>query len=275
MANTRSQDDQLTGWPVLHLYFRIDRRRWSARPIERRQAAVAELQSWLQRCSAEEGLQLIPMAGIAKADVGLLAVHPEVRRIQQLGQEIAATELGGCLKPVYSFLSISEASEYMSTAGDWARDLIDKQGADPASPEFASQVAGFKKRMQAYAEARAHPQLPDAAFPVICFYPMRKSRTDARNWYQLDFVERKRYMGGHAAAGRTYADRVTQLVTSATGLDDWEWGVTLFSRDLKSIKEIVYEMRFDPGSAIYGEFGPFYIGLRLAADQVGIDLKLL
>lgn len=268
-----TRGDAPGGWAVLHRYYRIDRTRWRELSAAERQGATAEFDDVLAQAKGEEGLQLIPMAGVAKADLGIMAVHPEVSRIQQLGQEIAATALGACLEPVYDFLSISEASEYISTSGDWARQLIDEQGMDPASTEFANSMAGFKKRMDAYREARLHPQLPDD-YPVLCFYPMRKSRTDGRNWYSLDFSERKRYMAGHANAGRRYADRITQLITSAAGVDDWEWGVTLFSRDLKSIRDIVYEMRFDPGSAIYGEFGPFYISVRLAAGELAAKLRL-
>ena len=55
-----------------------------------------------------------------------------------------------------------------------------------------------------------------------------------------------------------------QLITGATGLSDWEWGVTLLSDDPKDIKDIVYEMRFDEVSARYGEFGPFTVGLVTA-----------
>jgi chlorite dismutase len=273
MAHSEQTQQSPVGWPVLHLYYRIDRARWHALPAERRAAGVAEFQSWLARCANEEGLQFIPMAVVAKADFGCMAVHPELRRIQELGQELAATQLGACLLPAYSFLSISEASEYISTAGDWARQLVDEQHLDPTSPEFAKNMASHTKRMAAYVESRVHPQLP-TDMPVLCFYPMRKSRTDGRNWYTLDFNERKRFMAGHGTAGRRYADRVSQLITSATGIDDWEWGVTLFTRDLKHIRDIVYEMRYDPGSAIYGEFGPFYIALRLAPEQAGATLKL-
>ena len=52
-------------------------------------------------------------------------------------------------------------------------------------------------------------------------------------------------MAGHARVGRTYAGRVLQLITGSTGLDDWEWGVTLLADDPVVLKEIVYEMRFD------------------------------
>jgi len=264
---------ETVGWAVLHLFYRINRARWRKMEPSVRAGAVEEFQSWLRGAVAEEGLQLIPIAGIAKSDVAFMAVHPDPRRVQRLGQEIAATTLGACLTPVYSFLSISEVSEYMSTPGDWARQLVDEQKMDPTSPEFAASMKSFTKRMSAYADARVHPQLPDN-FPMICFYPMSKARGETNNWYTLDFTDRKRFMGGHASTGRRFADRVTQLISSSTGLDDWEWGVTLFARDLKSLRDVVYEMRFDPGSAIYGQFGQFYVGIRFAPDEIADTLRL-
>ena len=54
-----------------------------------------------------------------------------------------------------------------------------------------------------------------------------------------------------------------QVITGAVGFDDWEWGVTLFSRDPLEFKRIVTEMRYDEVSARYGEFGRFFTGIRL------------
>jgi chlorite dismutase len=90
---------------------------------------------------------------------------------------------------------------------------------------------------------------------------MSKRRAPGANWYSLPFDERKRLMAGHARVGRTYAGRVLQLITGSTGIDDWEWGVTLLADDPVALKEIVYEMRFDPVSADYAEFGGFVTGL--------------
>ncbi len=81
-------------------------------------------------------------------------------------------------------------------------------------------------------------------------------------------------MQGHGESGRKYATRLTQLITTATGIDDWEWGVTLFAGDLKAIRDVVYEMRFDVGSALYGVFGPFYVGIRFGADELESVLRL-
>jgi chlorite dismutase len=271
MAQEKLTD--LVGWAVMHQYFRIDRTRWRAFDRATRGEAVVEFSRWLGQSSEEEGLQFVPLAGIAKSDFGFMAVHPELARIQRLGQEIAATAFGACLTPVYAFLSMSEVSEYMSTTDDWSRHLVEDEKMDPASAEFAKSLAGFEKRMAAYAEARVHPQLP-ADMPIVCFYPMSKAREAGRNWYTLPFEERKKLMGGHADTGRRFAGRILQLITSSTGIDDWEWGVTLFARDLKSVRDVVYEMRFDAGSAVYGEFGEFYMALRFRPEELAETLRL-
>ncbi len=268
------RQDQDAGWPVLHLFHRIDRAGWLALPEAERARASEEFAALLAAMQAEEGLQLVPSGVIGKADLAIMAVHPDLKRIQRLTQELAATALGARLETVYSFLSISEKSEYISTTGDQAKKLIDEDGLAPDSPEFQKQLAAFSSRMAAYAEARLHPQLPGADYPVLCFYPMSKARGEGRNWYALPFNERKRLMGSHAEAGRRFAGRVLQLITSSTGLDDWEWGVTLFTRDLKSIRDIVYEMRYDEGSALYGQFGPFYVSVRFAPAELRDALRL-
>ncbi|MCC6848612.1 MAG: chlorite dismutase family protein [Deltaproteobacteria bacterium] len=261
------------GWTVSHWFYRIDRRRWRGLDDATRRTALDEARGWVARVGAEEGMQLVPLAMIGKADLGFMAVHPDLWRHQQLAQELAATALGACLEPVYAFLSLSEVSEYLSTDADWSRTLIEDQKVDPTSPDFASKMATFRKRMSHYVEARLHPKLPDN-FPIVCFYPMAKARGETRNWYALAFDHRKKLMQSHGESGRKYATRLTQLITTATGVDDWEWGVTLFAGDLKAIRDVVYEMRFDEGSAVYGVFGPFYVGIRFAADELASVLRL-
>jgi chlorite dismutase len=171
-----------------------------------------------------------------------------------------ATSLGrGVIQPVYSFVSMTEISEYVSQDKDYDRTLREKNGLSPDSPEYQQKMKQFKDRIQGYIEERLHPRVPDHR--VMCFYPMNKKRGPSENWYRLSFDDRKRLMASHAITGRKYRDSVKQLVTGAVGLDDWEWGVTLFSDDPFYLKKIVYEMRYDEASARYGEFRPFLIGL--------------
>ena len=103
---------------------------------------------------------------------------------------------------------------------------------------------------------------------------MSKRRNAGDNWYSLDFDTRKRLMGGHARVGRKFAGRVSQLITGSTGLDEWEWGVTLMAHQVDALKEIVYEMRFDEVTARFGEFGPFFINLRLKLAGLWEHLRL-
>ena len=62
-------------------------------------------------------------------------------------------------------------------------------------------------------------------------------------------------------SGRKFAGRLVQLITASTGVDDHEWGVTLFAQKPDDLKEVVYTMRFDEASAVYAEFGVFYTGM--------------
>ena len=229
------------GWGVVHLMLRARRGAHGAGAVS---AAIADF-------VRDEPQQVITFSVLGgRADIGLMALSPDLDRLDLLTKRV----LAGPLDPVASFVSLTERSEYTSPEADERARL---EAAGDADVEAS--LATWRTRIDAYLDARLHPRLP--ARRVIAFYPMSKRREGEDNWYSLDFGERKRLMAGHARIGRGYAGRVLQLITGATGLDDWEWGVTLLADDPLVIKEIVYEMRFDPVSARYGEFGPFWTGL--------------
>lgn len=199
----------------------------------------------------EEPQQAIAFSVLGgSADVGVMALGPDLDALDVLTKTI----LRGPFEVAYSFVSLTELSEYTSTEDDERARL---EAAGEADVEGA--LAAWRARMAKYLEDRLHPRLPER--PVIAFYPMSKRRDGDDNWYSLPFATRRELMQGHARVGRTYAGRVLQLITGATGLDDWEWGVTLLADDPAVVKDIVYEMRFDEVSARYGEFGPFFVGL--------------
>ena len=188
-----------------------------------------------------------------KADLGVMVLGPDLVRIQEFESALNA----GPLVPVWSYVSLTELSEYTSTLEDERTRLQREEGLQVS--ELEERLSVWQERMQHYSENRLYPCVPRSG--VVSFYPMSKSRDPGANWYELSFEERKSLMGGHARIGRNYAGRVLQLITGSTGLDDWEWGVSLFVDDPVVLKEIVSEMRFDPVSARYGQFGPFFIGV--------------
>jgi hydrogen peroxide-dependent heme synthase len=182
-----------------------------------------------------DGYQVVPAAMLGhKADLGLMALGADLWRLRAF--QTAVERAGLVLSQ--SYVSVTEISEY---------------------------AAGVPDEMR---QARLFPQLPPEGKAAFCFYPMSKRRASEANWYQLDFEVRKALMMGHGKVGRTFHGRILQVITGSAGLDDFEWGVTLFGVHPDDLKECVYEMRFDEASALYAEFGPFYTGMVGTLDEV-------
>jgi chlorite dismutase len=160
---------------------------------------------------------------------------------------------------------MSEVSEYLPNKDQYAAKLI-RSGEDPASAAFQAKVASYDRRLPVMLAQRLAPEFP--TWPAMCFYPMNKSRNVGANWFLEPFSSRTEMMAEHAQSGMAFAGKVTQLVTASVGLDDWEWGVTLWARNPQFLKEIVYTMRYDKASATFGEFGPFYVGYLASADEI-------
>lgn len=212
-----------TGWGVLHLFCRL--------------APDFDANALRKAVSAAEadGYQVVPVALLGhKADLGLMALGPDIWRLRRLQTEVVASGLVAA----ESYVSLTEVSEY---------------------------AAGVPEELR---QARLFPNLPPEGKDAFCFYPMSKRRGEEHNWYALEFEARKALMTGHGKVGRTFHGRVLQVITGSTGLDDYEWGVTLFGTHPDDLKECVYEMRFDEASARYAEFGPFYTGMVGTLDEV-------
>jgi chlorite dismutase len=179
--------------------------------------------------------QLVSVALLGhKADVGFLAIGPDLWRLRKFQTDVEAAGLS----VVDSYLSLTEVSEY------------------------AAGLPAERRQMRLY------PKLPPEGKPAFCFYPMSKRRGETYNWYTLEYPDREKLMFGHGGVGRTFAGRVLQLVTGSTGLDDHEWGVTLFGGRPDDLKDCVYTMRYDEASSRYAEFGSFYTGVVAELHEV-------
>jgi chlorite dismutase len=173
------------------------------------------------------GCQVVTVAMLGhKCDVAVMGLHTDWRVLRAL--QTAVQHAG--LEVVDSYLSLTEVSEY-------AKGLPDEM-----------------------LQPRLYPVLPPEGKPAWCFYPMSKRRESHANWFTLPFDDRKELMHEHGTSGRKFAGRVVQLITASAGVDDHEWGVTLFATHPDVLKEVVYTMRFDTASAVYAEFGTFYTG---------------
>gem|GEM_PF-185769 len=241
----------LEGWYALHDFRFIDWNVWKSWTSERRERALRELFEAVAQYRRAESEKRGSFAWYAivgqKADMLFLHLRETLEQLNDIENAFNKTAFAEATRPAYSFVSVVELSGYTA-----------KPGADPREdPEIA---------------ARLYPILPKTEY--VCFYPMNKRRLGEDNWYMLPIDRRRELMRSHGAIGRKYHGVVRQIITGSVGLDDWEWGVTLFSDDALQFKKLVYEMRFDEASARFAEFGPFFVGRRLdekpAADMLAL-----
>jgi len=254
------------GLGALHLFYKVDLGLWRARPPEECTRALNNLEAIVTRARQQPQTQVVTLAMFAPADIGFMILSRDMHALQIIEKNIAAALGPGVLIPEFTYLSMTEKSDYTQKDEDYALELEKTEGLARGSAESEAKLAVFRERIAHYTHDRLYPVLPE--WEYFCFYPMSKRRAVGQNWYALDFQKRRELMGGHMRVGRTYAGRVRQLVTGSTGLDDWEWSVSLFAHNPFDIKAIVYEMRFDEASHSYADFGPFFNGLPLPLPEI-------
>ncbi|MBI2227693.1 MAG: heme-dependent peroxidase [Deltaproteobacteria bacterium] len=260
----------LDGSFVLHQMFRV---RWSAwraladsdqkHILDRTVARFAALEQ-----SKDEPTALFSLLG-HKGDLMILHFRRTLDGLNQAELQIAHSRLHEFLEPTTSYLSVIELGLYEASVKLYAE--LTAKGLQPGTGEWNREVEAELAKQRNAAAPRLWPEIPQRRY--LCFYPMNKYRGESKNWYSEPIAERQRMMREHGMIGRHYAGRVTQIISGSIGFDDWEWGVDLFADDPLVFKKLVYEMRFDEASAVYGLFGAFFVGLRFPAAHLGALLE--
>ncbi len=255
------------GWHVQHLYYHVEHSQWDLLTQDEKIRAKTKLTQLIQDIRAHPKTQLLTFSVLTpKADLAFMLLTADLHDANKFEKQLSLALGPDILTPVYSYLSMTEWTEYTTSPEEQSEKITKDKGFAAGTPEHDAEMATFKQHQDKYYQDRLYPNLPD--WPVMCFYPMSKRRNDGNNWYSQDHATRRKLMASHAISGRRWAGKVRQLITGSTGLDEHEWGVTLFSNHSSDIKGIVYEMRFDEVSAKYAEFGDFYIGIQLPLDEL-------
>ncbi|MFW5900556.1 MAG: heme-binding protein [Halodesulfurarchaeum sp.] len=237
------------GWFVLHDFRRIDWPAWQDTQAAQQEAATEAAVEFLETTAeGQEGETAVFTVTGHDADLLIIHLRPTLDAIERAERQFNRTPFGRFAAQSRSFVSVTEVGGYTSQA-------------------YFDEDAEVDPGLARYMESKLHPSIPEDVY--VSFYPMGKRRDPEYNWYDTPMDERAEMMAEHGETGKGYAGTVVQFITSGFGLDDWEWGVTLFSEDAKALKRIVYEMRFDEATAKYGEFGPFFVGHRFPATDLG------
>jgi hydrogen peroxide-dependent heme synthase len=255
----------LEGSSVLHQMFHFDWTEWrnldSTAQSDIANEAAELFARWEQQlgrpCSA-----LFSLLG-HKGDLLLIHFRNDFKDLNRIELELAQTRFSDYLTASYSYLSMVELGLYESSAKTYA--ILAEKGLQAGTPEWNAGVREVLDRQATAMAKPLNPAIPDAKY--VCFYPMDRKRAETVNWYTQPMAERQRMMHEHGLIGRRYAGSVRQVINGSVGFDDWEWGVDLFADHPLAFKKLIYEMRFDQVSAVYAEFGEFFIGLRLPVGE--------
>jgi chlorite dismutase len=255
----------LEGSYILHQMFRFRRPAWKRLEKNRQAAAGAEAASLLASMeqSKEEPSAVFSLLG-HKGDLLFIHFRRTLEALNAAQVALADLDLAEYLEPAASYVSVVELGLYEATVRLY-QGLAEK-GLQPGSAEWNQAVAAELDKQKKVVAPRLFTPIPPRRY--VCFYPMNKLRGETKNWYSAPIEERQKMMAEHGVIGRRYAGQVTQIISGSIGFDDWEWGVDLFADDPLVFKKLVYEMRFDEASAVYGQFGAFYVGIRLSVEKL-------
>jgi hydrogen peroxide-dependent heme synthase len=255
----------LDGSYILHQMFRVRWTAWRAlgtseqkRVLTQAMTAFADLEQ-----NKQEPTALFSMLG-HKGDLMLVHFRKTLDELNQAELTVAGSEINEYLEPASSYLSVVELGLYEASVKLYGE--LTARGLQAGTADWNREVEAELAKQRQTAAPRLWPEIPQRRY--LCFYPMNKFRGETKNWYSEPIAERQRMMREHGMIGRHYAGRVTQIISGSIGFDDWEWGVDLFADDPLVFKKLVYEMRFDEASAVYGLFGTFYVGLRFPASRL-------
>ena len=204
-------------------------------------------------------------------DYMLLHLRPSLEELGEAERTLRLHDASRELVVTGDYVSVVELGLYGHTLGLAKR--AEREGVELGSDAWEEMVEAFlaEQMEKEYTLRRLYPRQPDD-MPYVCFYPMNKRRNPGQNWYTQTLAERARLMQEHGKTGRAYAGKVSQIISGSVGLDDWEWAVTLFSGDPIHFKDLVTEMRYDEVTSVYGEFGSFWVGHRIPAEDLAAEL---
>ena len=235
--------ETMEGWFSLHDLRSIDWPKWKRTSNKVRQEAIEEfielIAKWEEVETQKKGSHVLCKALGHKADLMFMFLRPTVEQLSDIETKIEKSKLGDFLIRKHSYLSVVELGKHRAP-----KDV----------------------------DLRTSPRIRERLYPILpkwdymSFYPMNRKREAHANWFTLEQSERSKLLYEHSLTGRKYMEKVRQVTTGSIGLDLWEWAITLFSNDALQLKKIVYEIRFDEASSRFGEFGDFYIGIRMTEE---------
>lgn len=261
------------GWHVLHLFYRVEHGQWALLSPEEQIAGKTNLTELLQELRALDDTQILAFGIVSpKADLGFLVVTPDLHVAHACEKRLSLSLGPDVLSPVYSFLSLTEAHASPQTSMECAAFLETELRLSRGSHEFEAQLKAFRPSSSDNALEQLQPALPD--WNILCFFPMNLPRRASSASVAQVRLNRKQLLWNFLQTIANHEGKILHLLTGASGLDDSDWGVTLFARDTFQLQAVVRELQQPHDGSRSPETGDLYLGVRLSLDALFRRIQL-
>src|SRR5437660_8580135 len=143
------------GWHCLHLFYRIEFAQWQVLSRDEQNAAKTNLSSLVQEVRAIESTQLLTLSMVTpKAEIGFMLITPDLHNANKIEKRLSLSLGADVLSPVYSYVSLTEESDYITSEEEYAQTLESSIRNDPA--KFAEAMNSFRERIKHYRQERVY-----------------------------------------------------------------------------------------------------------------------
>src|SRR5882762_8699465 len=135
------------GWHCLHLFYHVEYGQWQLLSREEQNSAKTNLATIVQEVRAMDSTQLLTLSVVTpKADLGFMLIAPDLQNANKIEKQLSLSLGADVLTPVYSYLSLTEESEYITTEEEYAQTLEPRIRSDSAKLDEA--MTTFRERMK-------------------------------------------------------------------------------------------------------------------------------
>ncbi len=94
-----------------------------------------------------------------------MAMDPDPLKVNSIHQAIMSSSMGPAIEPTWSFISVSEVSEYVPTPEQFRENMI-REGMQPGQ-ELDDRVESYAKRLPMMNHQRLMPEFPEWPLPAF------------------------------------------------------------------------------------------------------------
>src|SRR5207244_12448013 len=126
------------GWHCLHLFYHFEYGQWQLLSREEQNSAKTNLATLVQEVRAMASTQLLTLSVVTpKADLGFMLITPDLQTANKIDKQLSLSLGADVLTPVYSYLSLTEESEYITTEEEYIQTLDQETRNNPAKLDEA------------------------------------------------------------------------------------------------------------------------------------------